>query len=124
MIGWIWRVVEFGEELFSGGTASPQRSLPVPALTSLPPLMIQVIKEDQTNGEQVWAYTLEAQNTANGPNAPWQLVGNGTAIGNKRIHTLEGGPTSMTSIRVNATSIAPGFSTVSWAWFAAYAPCM
>jgi len=82
-----------------------------------------VIQEDLTNGEQVWAYSVELQDTANGPNAPWQLVGTGTAIGYKRIHMFGSGPTSLTSVRVNATTIATGFDTVSWAWFAAYAPC-
>ena len=80
-----------------------------------------VLQEDQSGGEQVWAYSIEVQD-GGGP-APWQLVGTGSAVGHKRIHVLSAGATSMTSLRVNATAVAPGFATVAWAFIAVYAPC-
>ena len=62
-----------------------------------------VIQEDQTQGQAIRAYTVDAQ-LASGTNATqWITVAQGTSIGNKKIDIWQAGPLLVSSVRVNVT---------------------
>lgn len=78
----------------------PSVVLPIPS--SLGAIDRVVAMEDQSAGEQVLAYTLEVQNSA----GQWSVVGQGQAIGHKRIHLLGKSIYKVKALRLNATAMA------------------
>ena len=59
-----------------------------------------VIQEDQTQGQVIRAYVVDAQ-LANGTD--WVTVAQGTSIGNKKIDIWQAGALLVSSVRVNVT---------------------
>ena len=81
-----------------------------------------ILQEDQGQGARVLAYEIEVL-PPSGYAVQWIAGGGGQAVGNKRIHFLSNGPIPLLSLRVTATKMAPGFSTIAWKNVAALAPC-
>ena len=62
-----------------------------------------VIQEDQTQGQVIRAYVVQAQ-LVNGSNSTdWTTVANGTSVGNKKIDLWQSGPLMVNSVRLNIT---------------------
>lgn len=84
-----------------------------------------VLREDQSAGAQVASFIVEVM-PEGGWRRQWLPAGQGTAIGNKRIHFLPTGAIPLAEIRVNVTSTLPGAvqpSGVIWRDFAVHEPC-
>ena len=62
-----------------------------------------VIQEDQTQGQVIRAYVVQAQ-IVNGTNSTdWTTVANGTSVGNKKIDLWQSGPLIVNAVRLNIT---------------------
>ena len=67
-----------------------------------------VVREDQTQGQTIWAWDVEAQLPSSGQGqSSWTRIANGTSMGNKWIVLLEKNLT-VSAIRAVATATAPG----------------
>jgi alpha-L-fucosidase len=64
-----------------------------------------VIQEDQTHGQVIREYTIDAQ-LVNSTNATqWTTVANGTSIGNKKIDIWSVGPQLVNAVRLSITKV-------------------
>jgi hypothetical protein len=64
-----------------------------------------VIQEDQTHGQVIREYTIDAQ-LVNSTNATqWTTVANGTSIGNKKIDIWSVGPQLVNAVRLSLTKV-------------------
>ena len=75
-----------------------------------------VIQEDQSQGQRIRSFTVEAQA---GTGAEWQAVATGTSVGNKRIALFQK-PVTATTIRMTVTQTV-GLPIVSR--FSVHKPC-
>ena len=62
-----------------------------------------VIREDQTNGQVIRGYIVEAQLTNATSSDQWITVAQGTSIGNKKIDLWKSGPLLVNAVRLNVT---------------------
>jgi alpha-L-fucosidase len=106
------RYKELGDFIRScyGTSAQPSRRLTldestVHVLEFNAPITVDrsVIQEDQTQGQVIRGYIVDAQ-LANGTNGTqWITVAQGTSVGNKKIDLWQAGPLLINSVRVNVT---------------------
>ena len=62
-----------------------------------------VIREDQTNGQVIRGYIIEAQLNNATTSDQWITVAQGTSIGNKKIDLWKSGPLLVNAVRFNVT---------------------
>ena len=65
-----------------------------------------VIQEDQTRGQVIRAYTVDALVVISKDQNEWVQVAAGTSIGNKKIDLWEKGPQLVRAVRLNITKVA------------------
>ena len=66
-----------------------------------------VVRENQTGGQLIRAYVVEA--STSGPSGPWSTVATGTSMGNKWIHFLPNASGMVAAaVRVRVTDSAMG----------------
>ena len=74
-----------------------------------------VLREDQSQGQRVRAYTIEVETTGK-----WTQVATGTGIGNRQVELFSGGAVVATAVRLTITA-AVAQPIISQ--FAAFKPC-
>merc|ERR1712217_595396 len=79
-----------------------------------------VMREDQTNGQIIREYEVEAAF----PNGSWARVSSGQSIGNKRIDFFNVSLKQVRSLRLRITAVAPGLASGKVKHFGAYMECM
>ena len=65
-----------------------------------------VIQENQTHGQVIRAYTVDALVVISKDKNEWVQVATGTSIGNKKIDLWEKGPQLIRAVRLNITNVA------------------
>ena len=105
--------------LAAGSGRGASLTIPLPAAATIDRVILQ---EDLSQGQLVWAFTVEAKPEGGYDPAPI-VVAQGTAIGHKRILYFASGPISAVSVTVTATALYPGATEAVWRNVAVYAPC-
>ena len=78
-----------------------------------------MMREDQTMGQIIRGYDVEAQSAA----GSWTRVASGLSIGNKRIDVIGQGLYAARALRLRVTALAPGLAAAKLTHFGAYAEC-
>eukprot|EP01045_Picozoa_sp_COSAG04_P022824 COSAG04_NODE_2634_length_3827_cov_8.999464_5_plen_169_part_00 len=78
-----------------------------------------MMREDQTMGQIIRGYDVEAQSAA----GSWTRVARGLSIGNKRIDVIGQGLYAARALRLRVTALAPGLAAAKLTHFGAYAEC-
>ena len=78
-----------------------------------------MVREDQTDGQVIRGYEVEAEN----PAGTWTRMSSGHSVGNKRIDVIGPSLKHARALRLRITAVAPGSVVAKVTHFGAYAQC-